>query len=159
MITKTIGICGGMSLNWTILSVKLLLSRWFRITRFNIMGSMKWNFTLGKVSATQAMMTSSNENIFRETGPLCGGITGPGEFPTQRPVTRSFDVLFDLCLNKRLSKQWWGWWFETSSRSLWRQCNERHWFYLVLLMASPELFIMQAFQWQELNFSYCRIST
>ena len=29
----------------------------------------------------------------------------PGEFPTQRPVTRSFDVSFDLHLNKRLSKQ------------------------------------------------------
>ena len=27
-----------------------------------------------------------------------------GEFPTQRPVTRSFDVFFDLRLNKRLSK-------------------------------------------------------
>ena len=24
----------------------------------------------------------------------------PGEFPTQRPVTRSFDIFFDLCLNK-----------------------------------------------------------
>ena len=24
----------------------------------------------------------------------------PGEFPTQRPVTRSFDVFFDLRLNK-----------------------------------------------------------
>ena len=47
----------------------------------------------------------------------------PGEFPTQRPVTRSFDVFFDLCLNKRLSKQSWGWWFETLSRSLWRHCN------------------------------------
>ena len=34
-----------------------------------------------------------------------------GEFPTQRPVTRSFDVFFDLRLNKRLSKQSWGWWF------------------------------------------------
>ena len=33
----------------------------------------------------------------------------PGEFPTQRPVTRSFDVFFDLRLNKRLSKQSWGW--------------------------------------------------
>ena len=28
-----------------------------------------------------------------------------GEFPAQRPVTRSFDVFFDLQLNKRLSKQ------------------------------------------------------
>ena len=42
-----------------------------------------------------------------------------GEFPAQRPVTRSFDVLFDLRLNKRLSKQPWGWWFETTSCSLW----------------------------------------
>ena len=45
------------------------------------------------------------------------------EFPTQRPVTRSFDVFFDLHLNKRFSKQWWGWWFETPSCSLWRHCN------------------------------------
>ena len=44
-----------------------------------------------------------------------------GEFPTQRPVTRSFD---DLCLNKRLSKQSWGWWFETPSRPLWRHWND-----------------------------------
>ena len=70
------------------------------------------------------MMTSSNGNIFRVTGPLCGEFTGPGEFHTQRPVTRSFDVFFDLRLNKRLSKQPWGWWFETLSWSLWRQCNE-----------------------------------
>ena len=69
-------------------------------------------------------MTSSNGNIFRVTGPLCGEFSGPGEFPTQRPVTRSFDVFFDLCLNKRLSKQPWGWWFETPSWSLWRQCND-----------------------------------
>ena len=69
------------------------------------------------------MMTSSNGNIFRVTGPLCGEFTGPGEFPTQRPVTRSFDVFFDLLLNKRLSKQPWGWWFETLSWSLWRHCN------------------------------------
>ena len=48
----------------------------------------------------------------------------PGEFPTQRPVTHSFDVFFDLRLNKRLSKQSWGWWFETLPRPLWRQCNE-----------------------------------
>ena len=44
----------------------------------------------------------------------------PGEFPTQRPVMRSFDVYFDLRPNKRLNKQSWGWWFETSLRPLWR---------------------------------------
>ena len=43
-----------------------------------------------------SMMTSSNRNIFRVTGHLCGEV--PGEFPAQRPVTRSFDVFFDLCL-------------------------------------------------------------
>ena len=31
--------------------------------------------------------------------PLCEEFTGPGEFPAQKPVTRSFDVFFDLCLN------------------------------------------------------------
>ena len=66
-----------------------------------------------KFKAFVSMMTSSNGNIFRVTGPLCGEFTGPGEFPTQRPVTRSFDVFFHLRLNKRLSKQPWGWWFET----------------------------------------------
>ena len=39
-----------------------------------------------------SMMTSSNGNIIRVTGPLCGEFTGPDEFPTQRLVTRSFDV-------------------------------------------------------------------
>ena len=47
-----------------------------------------------------------------------------GEFPTQRPVTRGFDVYFDMHPNKRLSKQTWGWWFETPSCPLWRHCND-----------------------------------
>ena len=48
----------------------------------------------------------------------------PGEFPAQRPVTRIFDVFFDLRPNKRLSKQSWGWWSETPSSSLWRHRNK-----------------------------------
>ena len=52
--------------------------------------------------AGEIMMTSSNGNIFRVTGPLCGELTGPGEFPAQRPVTWSFDVFFDL----RLINDW-----------------------------------------------------
>ena len=56
---------------------------------------------------------------------LCEGNSPvTGEFPTQRPVTRSFDVFFELCLTKRLSKQPRGWWFETPS--LWRHCNDRN---------------------------------
>ena len=46
-----------------------------------------------------------------------------GEFPAQKTVARNFDVFFDVCLNKRLSKQWCGWWFETPWRPLWRHCN------------------------------------
>ena len=76
------------------------------------------------------MMTSSNGNMFRVTG-LCAGnspVTAGnspviGEFPSHRPVTRSFDVFFDLRLNKRLSKQSRRRWFETPSHSLWRHCN------------------------------------
>ena len=47
----------------------------------------------------------------------------PVNSPHKGPVTRSFDVFFDLRLNKRLSKHSWGWWFETPSRPLWRHCN------------------------------------
>ena len=45
-----------------------------------------------------------------------------GEFPTQRPVTQSFGVFFDLRRNKRLSQQYWGLWLDTPSRPLWRHC-------------------------------------
>ena len=56
---------------------------------------------------------------------ICAGNSPvPGEFPTQRPVTRSFDVYFDLRPNKRLSKQSRGWWFETLLCSLWRHRND-----------------------------------
>ena len=55
---------------------------------------------------------------------ICAGNSPvSGEFPAQRPVTRSFDVFFDLHLIKRLSKHSRGWWFETLSRPLWRHCN------------------------------------
>ena len=69
------------------------------------------------------MMTSPNGNIFRVTGHLRGDSLVPGEFAAQSPMTRSFDVCFDLRLNKRLSKQSWRWWFETPLRPLRRCCN------------------------------------
>ena len=72
------------------------------------------------------MVTSSNGHVFRVTGPLCGNSPVTGEFPSQRPVTQSFAVFFHLCPNKHLSKQSWGWWFETPSRSLLRHCNARN---------------------------------
>ena len=55
---------------------------------------------------------------------LCAGNSSvTGKFPSHRPGTRSFDTYSDLRLNKRLSKQSLGWWFETPLRSLWRHCN------------------------------------
>ena len=55
---------------------------------------------------------------------LCAGNSPvTGEFPSQRPVTRSFDVFFDLRLNKRLSTHSRRRWFKTPSCSLWRHCN------------------------------------
>ena len=62
--------------------------------------------------------------IFSALLALCAGNSAvTGEFLSKRPVTRSFDVFFDQRLSKRLSKQSWGWRFETPSRSLWRHCN------------------------------------
>ena len=64
---------------------------------------------------------------------LCAGNSpATGEFPAQRPVTRSFDVFFDLSLNKRSSKQSQGWWFETPSCSLWRHSNVGCWNFALL---------------------------
>ena len=62
--------------------------------------------------------------IFSELLALCvGNSPVTGEFPSQRPVTRSFGVFFDLRLNERLSKQSRDWWFETPSHPLWRHYN------------------------------------
>ena len=61
------------------------------------------------------MMTSTNGKFSALLAICAGNSPVPGEFPARRPVTRSFDVFFDLHPNKRLSKQWWGWWFETPS--------------------------------------------
>ena len=74
-------------------------------------------------------MKSSNGNIFRVTSHLCDKLSGLRWIPRTKPVAGSFGVFFDLRLNKRLSKQSWGWWFEMLSSPLWRHCNDvlTHW--------------------------------
>ena len=68
-------------------------------------------------------ITSHNDVIkWRHIPRQWSFVRWPVNFPTQRPVTRSFDVFFDLHLHKRLSKQSCGWWFEMPSRSLWSHC-------------------------------------
>ena len=61
--------------------------------------------------------------IFSALLAICVGNV-PGELPTQRPVTRSFNAYFDLRPNEWLSKQSWGWLIETPSRPLWRHRND-----------------------------------
>ena len=79
------------------------------VQRDFIIRSSWWRHQMGAFSALLA---------------LCAGNSPvTDEFPSKRPVKRSFDVFFDLHLNQRLSKQSWGWWFETPSRSFWRHCN------------------------------------
>ena len=90
------------------------------------------------VAGWNRMMTSSNGNIFRVISLLWENSPVTGEFPAQRPVTRSFDVFFDLRLNIRLSKQSSGWWFETPLHPLWRHCNGTSGFLLTLICRHAE---------------------
>ena len=64
---------------------------------------------------------------FSASQALCeGNPLVTGRFPLQRAATRNFDVFFDLRLKKGC------WWFETPSRSLWRQCNNIYRMYIAL---------------------------
>ena len=76
-----------------------------------------FDFVMPEVSN---MITSSNGNTFRVTGHLCGEFTGPRWIPLTKASDAELWCFLDLRLNKRLSKQPWGWWFETLSRPLWR---------------------------------------
>ena len=71
--------------------------------------AIHWNDDNGKISTLLA--------FYAGISPVTG------EFPSHRPVTRSFDVFFDLRLNKRLGKQSRRRCFETSLRLSWRHFN------------------------------------
>ena len=66
---------------------------------------------------------SSDGNIFRVIGHLCGEFLAHRWIPRTKASDTEFDVFFDLRLSKRLSKQSSGWWFETLSHPFWRHCN------------------------------------
>ena len=83
------------------------------------------------------MMTQSNGNISALLALCADNSPVTCEFPSQRPVTRSFDVFFDVRLNKQLSKQSWGWRFETPMRSFWRHCNVMNFFHLASRTLRP----------------------
>ena len=83
-----------------------------------------WWMSLNTPHKSNDMMTSSNGNIFRVTGHLCGKFTGPRWISHTKASDAELWCFFDLRLNKRLSKQPWGWWFETPAWSLWRHRND-----------------------------------
>ena len=120
---------------WSVLALEILDSAgvryvWYRYSNQRIMiiipesnaNNMVILFRNSR-HPSSIMMTSSNGNIFLVTGLCEGNSPVTDEFPSQSPMTRSFDVSLICALNKRLSKQSWGWRMDTTSRSLWRHCN------------------------------------
>ena len=87
--------------------------RAWHITRYDVETRISWwRHQMERISAFKLLA-------------LCvGNSPVTGEFPPQRPVTRSFYVFFDLRRNKPLSKQWGDRWFETPSCPLWSHCDE-----------------------------------
>ena len=72
---------------------------------------------------------------------LCAGNSPvTGEFSSQRSVTQSFDVYFDLRQNTKLDKQSRRRWFETPSRSLWRNYNDLNNWGLMVNIMHTEIF-------------------
>ena len=98
--------------------------RFFWITRLKILTRV---FVATECTSTVPKVTWWRHHMetFSALLAICAGNSPvAGEFPTQRPVTRSFGVFFDLRLSIRVSKQWSGWWFKTPSHPLWRNCND-----------------------------------
>ena len=82
------------------------------------------------------MMTSWNGNIFRVTGHLCGEFTSHRWIPRTKASKAELWCFFDIRLNKRVSKQSWGWWFETPARPLWHHNNAMTCFYFTMTLTT-----------------------
>ena len=103
--------------NWFIVSIAMLNVQ--RRIYGKLVIRMQWNL---------ARKLSVHDDVIKwkhipRNWPFVRGIHRSQWIPHTRPVTQSFDVFFDLRLNKRLSRQPWGWWSETPSSSLWRHRN------------------------------------
>ena len=93
---------------------------------------------------------------------ICAGNSPvTGDFPAQRPVTRSFGVSFDLDLHNRLSIQSRGWWFETPSRPLRRHCYGYDQFgkWWIILISDYEYFSSGMLHFEMSNADIDKVST
>ena len=71
--------------------------------------------------------------------PFVRGIhRSPVNSPHKGQWRGAFDIFFHLRLNKQLSKQSWGWWFETPSRPLWRHCNKCKHFPVIIMKINSD---------------------
>ena len=114
------------TLKTTVVMLPNYRHRWHRTEVVDHVRCLQWRPSgSGKVSGVTKWSLSwwrHQMETFSAFLAICAGNSSvTGEFPAQRPVTRNFDVFFNL--NKRLSKQWWGWWFETPLRPLWYHYN------------------------------------
>ena len=98
------------------------------------------------------MMTSSNGNIFRVTGHLCGEFTGHRWIPRGHKGQWRGALVFSLIsawINGWVNQSW-GWWFETPSRPLWRHCyvpyRGRSLFFMILPLSFDRL-LLPTNQW------------
>ena len=114
------------------LLASMLIPWWLNIDKKKLFVSFQWRRCLDGSSRLNCkawhgltmytwwnMITSSNGNIFRVTGHLCGEFTSHRWIPHTKAGDAEFWCFRCLCLNKRLSKQSWGWWFERTLRPLW----------------------------------------
>ena len=108
---------------WPFFSGLDVLSRLIPPAR-NPIGSRFAGLWLNIIMLQFDIMPSSNENISASLAPCVGNSPVTGEFPSQKSLTRSFYVFFELRLNKRLSKQTRRLWFETLLCWLWRHYTE-----------------------------------
>ena len=101
----------------------------------NSLGRLFQSYGIIRLPSTLVLTTQDHADVikwkhFPRYWPFLRGIHRSPEFPAHRPVTRSFDVFFDLHPNKRLSGQEWCWWFETQLCPLWYHPNETCYFNL-----------------------------
>ena len=82
-----------------------------------------WSERLCRQNRCFFMMTSSNRNLFRVTGPLCGEFTGYRWIPFTKASDTELWCFPWSAPEQTVGKQLWRLWFVTSSRSSWRQCN------------------------------------
>ena len=107
-------------LNRQLPEVRIVVTKYVHISTSSI---DYWYFLTMHIIPNHSWWRHQRETFSALLAICAGNSPVSGEFPTQRAVTLSFDVFVYLHPNIRLSKQWWGWWFETPSCPLWRHRN------------------------------------